>query len=328
MINRNLVLLSYGRDSEYFRAIFCILSFASWYEHKLEETRINVYTDNPDFFKPYLSHLNIEYILLTPVLMEDMLANTTYFHRRKVGVIDMTFKNFPAEDLIFIDSDTFFIASQKGLFDDYTPDRSFMHRLEYTLGGALDFFTAFNQDEHPRAFINYIKDREFQVNGKTEVFTADDYCWNSGVLGLSKTFSKYMPDVYQLTDAFYANSKWFISEQLAFGLVIQRVSDIQPVEDFIVHYWGKRQKELFDALLEEFFKQTSTADLQNKSFLKNVTSNWNNSFQIDVIMQQAEIAIKYKDWKTGLKKTIQLVVKFPFNPAIYKGLYAALNQAN
>lgn len=328
MINKNLVLLSYGKDSEYFRAIFCILSFVSWYEDHLNETRINVYTDNPDFFKQYLSHISIEYILLTPALMTNMLADTTYFHRRKVSVIDMTFKQFPGENLIFIDSDTFFISGYNPLLDNDDPKKSFMHRLEYTLGEALEFFTAFGQEEHPKAFMEYISNRQFHIQGKKEQFGPNDNCWNSGVLGLHNSFAKYLPDVFQLTDDFYANSKWFISEQLAFGLIIQRQSEIQPVESFVVHYWGKRQKELFDLLIEKFLTKTSAKDLANKSFIRVQTKKWNKAFEIDVILQQAEIAISQKDWKTITKKIIKLIFRYPFNEKTYKGLYAALNASN
>jgi len=324
MINKNLVLLSYGRNSEYLRAIFCILSFSSWHEHQLNEIRINVYTDDPDFFKPYLSHLNIEYISLTPALMKDLLGNTDYFHRRKVGVIDMTFQRFPAEDVIFIDSDTFFITGTHQLFATYTPGQSYMHRLEYTLADGLEFFTAFNQQEHPKAFIDYIAGREFQIDGQTVIFTKEDYCWNSGVLGLSHTFAKYMPDVFRLTDAFYANSKWFISEQLAFGLIIQRVSKIQPAEKFVVHYWGKRQKSLFDRLLSELFDKSSVKQIQDPAFLKETTISWNKEYEIDLIMEQAVIALTHNDWKTGVKKSIQAILKSPFNQTIYKELYTAI----
>lgn len=328
MINRNLVVLSYGRESEYKRAIFCILSFASWYKHKLNDTRINIYTDQPDFFKPFLNHLNtVDYILLTPELMDVMLDNTDYIHRKKVSVIDMTFRNHPNEDLIFIDSDTFFSSGANGLFDEYDAGKSFMHRLEYTLGEGLKFFSLFNQEEHPKAFMNYISSEEFIIDGQIEKFNENDYCWNSGVLGLSRSFNKFMPNVFELTDKFYANSNWFISEQLAFGLILQRFTKICATENFVVHYWGKRQKILFDQLLADLFMQNTFADLKRMSFIKKTTHKWKTKFEIDLIMEQATIAFSHKDWKHGIKKGVQAIFKEPFNSTTYKALYTAIKTA-
>ena len=325
MMNRNLVMLSYGRETEYQRAIFCILSFAAWYEQKLKDTRINVYTDQPDFFRPFLNHLdNVEYILLTAELMTEMLDGTDYIHRRKVSVIDMTFKRFPNEDLVFIDSDTFFISGTNALFDGYHPQESFMHRFEYTLGDGLKFFGLFNQDEHPKAFMNYISGKDFTIKGQTENFTEDDYCWNSGVLGLSKSFADLLPDVYQLTDKFYENSRWFISEQLAFGLILQRFTKISSAESFVVHYWGKRQKILFDQLLKDLFQKMNVKDLIQVSFIKDTTNSWNTKFEIDLILEQATIALSHQDWKHGIKKSLQAIFKGPFNAKTYKELYSAL----
>jgi len=327
MINKNLVLLAYGREVEYSRAIFCILSFIAWIEDQ-ERVRIIVYTDKPESFKPYLDDIQVTYHLLTPLLLDSMLAGTGFFHRRKIAVIDLTFKNFPDDDVLFVDSDTFFMANPVKILRGFENGKSFMHKREYDFRKGLELFTSFNQGEYPEAFLKFISGREFKINGKTEVFTDKDYSWNAGVLGLNKEFSSLMPDVFMLTDLFYANSKWFVSEQLAFSLILQRLTEIRPTDEFILHYWGNRQKLLLDKLLYRFFKETELEKLHDKEYLKAITSDFKIKVDIDIIIEQIEIAKKLNNTSYVIKKTADLILKNTFNPYAYKQVLKVLIKKN
>lgn len=309
MMSKNLVFLSYGSESEYYRAIFCVFSFLSWVESYADQVRIVIYTDQPEFFKKYLVELNIEYFLLTPEILEDMLDHKGFIHRRKVAVIDQTFKDFPGEYVLFIDSDTFFISPSRTLLEGPATGESFMHKREYTIEKGLAFFTSFNQGRYPAAFIEYISGRDFIINGKSESFNQQDYSWNSGVLGLNKDFAIYMAGVYQLTDDFYANSKWFISEQMAFSLILQRTTSIKPADDFLLHYWGKRQKVLMDKLIAELLNTYSVAELKNSNFIKPLTRKWKKRIESDLIMEQVSIALSSRSWLYGAKKCLQVAIR-------------------
>src|SRR5690606_10839570 len=126
---------------------------------------------------------------------------------------------------------------------------SCMYEREYTLQGGLDLYATFGEEEFPRAVIEYIEHSSLMTYGKTYDFNRYIYCWNSGVLALSRDFFKFMPDVCRLTDAFYKNTRWFISEQLALSFILSVSTRIEPAKSMVFHYWGKRQKSLIDSLI-------------------------------------------------------------------------------
>jgi hypothetical protein len=319
VINKNFVFLSYGKKSEYLRAIGCILSFFAWAGDQATHIRIVIYTDDPDFFKIRLADLNIEYFILTVDSLDELKAGTEFIHRIKVGVIGLTLQHFPNEELVFIDSDTFFIADPKEILDELAPGTSFMHKREYNFTDGLALFSSFNQEHYPRLFIDYISGREFVIDGSPEIFSTSDYSWNSGVIGLPKDFGRYMPDVFMLTDAFYANSQWFISEQLAFSLILQRRTRIKPAENFVYHYWGKRQKILMDGLIEKLFLQYSPADLMDGKLMRLLTKKWHLTIEADLIEEQAKISFSRGNLKYGIKKRVQLFLLKTFKLQLRDG---------
>lgn len=308
MINKNLVFLSYGRTAEYLRAVFCILSLSAWLEDEITNISIIVYTDNPDFFATYLGDFEIQYVVLTKEELLEMQAGTNFIHRIKVSAIDLTFKRFPDQEVIFIDSDTFFTADPVQLFNGLDAATSFMHKREYNFKEGLELYHSFNQQQYPEAFIGYIAGKEFSIGGKKVKFNTDDYSWNSGVLGLQKDFGAYMPDVIRMTDEFYANSQWFISEQLAFSLVLQRTTRIRSAEDFVFHYWGHRQKILADGLIADLFEQHA-ADLAKKSLMRAVTKKWQKMIAADLILEQANNGFAKGDYLYALKKRLHFLIK-------------------
>ncbi|WP_316814885.1 hypothetical protein [Pedobacter nyackensis] len=329
MTNKNLVLLSYGRESEYYRTIFCVLSFFAWTpRHKIDDVNVLIYTDNPFFFQEYFKDLKVEYVTLTETILMEMMGDTDYIHRRKVGVIDLTFKAFPERDLLFVDSDTFFIHETDEMLDGFAENKSFMHKREYNFEEGLALFSSFGQGQYPEAFINYITDREFVIGGSSERFSKYDYCWNSGVLGLDKSFASYLPDIFKLVDEFYNNSHWFISEQLAFALVLQKRTEIRPTDKFLLHYWGARQKVLVDGLLKELFDRTSPANFNDISFIRSVTKNWKNKIELDLVLEQAVMAFSLGHLKYGLKKSVQVFLHFPTDVKVYKELFCGIKRGS
>lgn len=311
MIKKNIVFLSYGSSSEFLRAIYCILSLSSWADLYNGELRLIIYTDQPDFFKTYLGGFNFVYVLLTSEMFLEMDCGKTYIHRRKVAVIDMTFTNYPDDDLIFIDSDTFFTAEPTLFFESLSESNSLMHKEEYKLSEGLELFRSFGQGHFPEAFINHISGREYVINGQSMIFNADDKSYNSGVLGLSKEFRHNMQDVFNLTDDFYEHSKWFISEQLAFSLILQRTTTIITTDKFITHYWGAHQKRLMDKLLTTLITPTGITELTDRDLMRKSVKKMQHLVDCDLISEQLEIALDQRDYKYAAKKRIQLfLLKF------------------
>ncbi|WEK21215.1 MAG: hypothetical protein P0Y49_08680 [Candidatus Pedobacter colombiensis] len=295
-------------------------------ETRKKGIRVLIYTDSTRFFHLYLKKFEIEYIVLTTEMLEEMSGEARYIHRRKVNVIDLTFQRFPDEDLLFVDSDTFFIHEIDGLLTGFCTGKSFMHKREYNFEEGLSFFNSFNQGHYPQAFINYISDRSFMIGGVLEKFNKYDYSWNSGVLGLTRDFASYMPEVYELTDAFYANSQWFVSEQLAFSLILQKRTEIRPAEKFILHYWGSRQKKLMDKLINNLFDSKSVVELNDLSFLRSMTKKWKKKIEIDLVLEQAVISFSKGYMVNGIKKSLQVLLYFPSDYSVYKELFLTIHK--
>jgi hypothetical protein len=102
------VLLSYGRESEYRRAIFTVLSFWARYSGPAEAVSTLLFTDNPAFFQPYLAGLPVHYVLLEEPRRLAMYGPHNYSFQVKVGILDEAMQAYPGSSLLYCDSDTFF----------------------------------------------------------------------------------------------------------------------------------------------------------------------------------------------------------------------------
>ncbi len=256
-----LVTQSFGRESEYRRAIFMIWSFRAHTKRFLE---VILFTDQPDYFTPYFKDQLVRYVLLTPERIKSMRGNIDFLHRMKIALIEEAFNICPDCDLIYADSDTFFVADTSGFIDSISPEISFMHTLEYA-------FQSLKEMPLPagvpfRAFLKLIEDREFLLaDGAPLKVKPDQTSWNAGVMFLHKSHIKFLPDVYALTDQFYPPTRNHASEQYAFSIVLQNRTKLLPCEEVVYHYWNRVKKNIMDDFLE---KKTHTL-LSNQSADKN-----------------------------------------------------------
>lgn len=315
MNSKNLILLSYGNETEYNRTIFCVLSFWAHYSGNTEKIRIVVYTDNQGYFEPFFNRINVSYVTLTPEMLVDMLGGSTYIHRRKVSVIDLTLKQYPAEDLIFVDSDTFFTKDPLPWLENLKRGISYMHLREYTFQDGLTLFSSFNQSKEPKAFIEFLESKPVKIGGEERSFSRNDFCWNSGVLGLTPDLSVYINDVFVMTDDFFKNSSWFISEQLAFSLLLQDRTRVLPSDEYVYHYWGKRQKKLVDVVLGKII---DTLPLKTKTDITGLTDRLQSKISDDVVKEQAVLALFTNNWKYAAKRILVALLKNPANISLFR----------
>ena len=192
-----------------------------------------------------------------------------------------------------------------------------MHLREYTFEAGLRLFTSFNQSKEPEAFIRFIESGPLEIGGNWENVDRTDVCWNSGVLGLSHTISPYLKDVFNLTDKFFENSSWFISEQLAFSIVLSRVSSIRGASSEVVHYWGKRQKALMDEKLATLLEPLASKIIK-PSLIRNSTTRLKRNIVEDRHKEQASIALSQGNLKYGIKQTLLAMLKNPKNILLLK----------
>ncbi|MBW3127689.1 hypothetical protein [Hymenobacter profundi] len=308
---KNLVLLSYGNMIEHRRAIGAVMSFWAWYSGNKEEVRTIIYTDNPDYFRSIAQDLPLEYVLLTLPILDAMLNGGNYIHRRKIAIIDETYKKYPLEEVLFIDSDTFFIADPKEWFNSFKEGKSFMHVAEFSFEKAVQHFASFQQEIYPISFINLIESKKFYIDDIEEQLHRNQLSWNSGVLGLPSNIAKYMKDIFALSDEFYEKTSWRISEQLAFSLVLQLKTEVHPSNQYVYHYWNPRQKVIMDSILTLLFNEGVTDQSQNRFFrrIRLSTKKWKEYIELNNAKYEIANSFNSKYYLRGCKYIVHTTLK-------------------
>jgi hypothetical protein len=297
----NLVILSYGRENEYRRAILAVLSCYAWLSEWARLERVIIFTDNADFLRPYLAGLEVDYKMLTPAKIQSSREPTGYSHRLKAVVINEAFQAYPGDNLLFIDSDTFVFADPKPLLMRISPTVNFMHVLEYPLQERSNGYES-------GQFLKLIEKETFVTSKGEERYHSSQFSWNSGVLGLSEATAAYMPDIFLLMDEFYVGSNWSISEQLAFALILQTRSKLLPSDSIVHHYWESSKKLAVDALLTTLLTP-KFADLVLSDKL-NIVSSLTKRLPADIVAylnmhpeinlrEEAIFSLYMKDFKKG-----------------------------
>ena len=316
----NLVVLSYGKESEYRRAVLAILSYYSWLASSEEVNRTIIFTDNPAYFEPYLFGLKVEYISLTKEKIRDMKGPANFIHRMKIAVLSEVFRAYPTDTIFYIDSDTFIQADPAPLLARISPAVSVMHVLEYALEG-------YRHEDTGGRLVQLIENQVFVTTKGDERFSPSHFSWNAGVLGLAPSMAAYLPDVFLLTDKFFAASTWHISEQLAFSLVLQTRTQIIPSDEVVYHYWQNTAKLAVDAILSGVFTQefATLPLLEKKKVLCPLTRSLPDQIP-SYLQKHPEIELRFlaigafhrKEFLTGYKLASSYLIKKPTDISFLK----------
>lgn len=325
---KQLVILAYGREVEHQRAIFAVLSFWAWYDGPKANVRTLVFTDQPAAFEPYFGGLPVQYELLTPERLAEWRGPDRYVHRVKLACLAHALHQHPGHDLLFCDSDTFFVAEADQLLQRLQPGTSLMHQREYRLEDAVNIYAAFHQAKYPRKLLALLDERTFLVGAQKVRFRKAQYSWNSGVLGLTAALAPAMPDVLALNDEVYAHTGWFTSEQIAFSLALPVLSRVLPAEQYVLHYWGQQQKQLMDSLLRGALTApfAQLALPERLARVRPLTLKWQRKVEISKDREGALYALGQGELVAGLKCTIKALIANPFNGAFLRELWQTLSQ--
>lgn len=321
-----LLLLAYGRETEYRRALLAALSCWAW--RPRQPLAATICTDQPDFFKPHLAELPVEYKLLTPAYLAEARGPQQYIHRVKAQLIAEAVAQHPHDELLFVDSDTFFKASPDSLLQNLAAGLPFMHLREYTLADAVAIYAEFNQAKYPRKLLALLASRSFQLGGEAVHFHAGQSSWNSGVLGLPHTLAPLLPDILTLNDELYAGTSWFICEQLAFSLALQATGPVQASDQFVYHYWSKSHKLLMDKVLASYF----TADFaalplaERLRRVRQQVPQFRQQLALDKAQEDALYALRRGRLAAGLKCAAKALLTNPLDGRFVRELLHVLRR--
>lgn len=244
-----LVIQSFGRETEYNRAILTILSYYAHTSLPIEKTRVLLFTDKPMYFSAYLNNLPVDYVLLTASKIKQMRGNIDFLHRMKIALIEEAFESIEGP-MLYADSDTFFIADPTPLMQQVSEEKAFMHLWEYRFESMRNL--PLPAGETFRAFLNLIENNKFKLADGTQISVSpDQVSWNAGVMLFHPDHARFIPDVYALTDQFYPDTKNHAAEQYAFSIVLQNNTTLQPCDQVIYHYWYRVKKQIVDLFLAE-----------------------------------------------------------------------------
>jgi len=323
---KNVILLSFGKEYEWKRGVFAILSFWSWFEGNKDNVRTIVYTDNPEYFKAYLSDFDITYVHTSLEEIRDIKSKSGgNMFRIKIAVVERTFLQYPEDDLLYVDTDTFFRTNPQSLLEEIKPGQSFMHLQERTFEDAVDWAKWENNgiidfQQFPKLFIKHIESKSFTIKNQEVNFNRFQFMWNAGVLGLNKEIASYIPNIYALNDEFYDKTVWRLSEQTAFSLVLETVSHLYEAVDYINHYWSyKKQVDLrLKELLTDSFKKLNLNSKQ--TVVKEFIQKLEKFLYHEKMISQTRDSFREKDFKSALKFGAKVFSSVPLNDDLVKSI--------
>jgi len=323
------LILGYGRETEPQRILFCALSFWAWYKGNRAEAQTIIFTDRPDFFRQPLAGLPVECRNLTPELLAELRGPQQFAHRIKVAIMEQVCRANPADEVMYSDSDTFFVMPVAPLRELLRPGCSFMHVPEYPLSEVLPIWSTFtppHQEQNAKRFMELIEAREFAFGAEKQQFHASQMMWNAGFIGLPPGAAPIMAGIMQLTEAFYKGSEWVMAEQVAFSLALQTHTKLVASTEFLFHYWGQRQKVFMDALLVDLEKHVpATLPLDARlAAVQKLTDTWRRAVRIDEARQTALLAFARGQMLAGMKQTTKVLLTNPLDTEFAKNALAAL----
>lgn len=315
-----LVTQSFGRENEYRRALFTILSFWAWYSGPASQVKTVLFTDAPDFFRPYLTDIEVEYVLLTPDKIRVMRGQIDFLHRMKIALIEEAFQRNPGAHMLYVDSDTFFTADALPWIQAFRPGRSFMHLLEYPYEECRNLPLPMGVTFH--AFLRLIEEQSFQTSRGTEHYTPQQESWNAGVMGLPAETLAMIPDVYQLTDQFYPPTQNHASEQYAFSLVLQTRTEMERCDQYVYHYWYRVKKQITDLILAEYFTPQFRSQpwAEKLRVAREITQRLPQDYERHPLMLQDNAVQAFNEdrFKEGYRQAWLALRKSPFTPSFLK----------
>ena len=325
----NLVIQSFGREYEYRRAILTVWSFYAYVTVRREDTQVVFFTDNPAYFEQYLYGLPVHYVLLTPEKIKQMRGEIDFLHRMKIAVIEEAF-SITQGDLLYVDSDTFFISDPVVKTATLSDTQSFMHLREYSFETLRD--AELPAGTTARAMYSLITSTSFRyANGHPVVVGTDQYSWNAGVMFLHRSVAGLIPDVYALTDQLYPSTRNHASEQFAFSIVLRNHMALEACDDVVYHYWYRIKKQIMDLFLARRLNYIWAAlPVQDKL---NEVRQWTSSFPqyLDKhVLTIRDNAIQYfniDDFGNGIRMAIKAVLRDPFNVEFTRNIFYHIRRA-
>lgn len=309
-----LVVQSFGKETEYRRAI---LTIQSYYVHCIprEAGQTYLFTDDPSYFQKFLIERPIRFFYISPEKIKNMRGDIDFLHRMKIAIIEESFLA-SNENLLYADSDTFFTSDPSPLMNEVNEHVSFMHLCEYRFDSLLKIGLPAGAPFH--AFVKCILENKFLMpDGSALKVMLDQYSWNAGVMMLDRAILKLLPEVYALTDYFLKPTQNHASEQYAFSVILQNSTDVRSCDKVIYHYWYRVKKEIMDQFLSEeiTLKWSELTEEKKETMIKEWTKVLPSHIDNHILMLRDNAIQSFHEnkFKEGYWFAAKAIAKKPFS---------------
>ena len=243
-----LLYQAYGNKANINEAKFSIISFCKVSASStISTTCIVIYTDQPEQFELFKKIKSIIIQHITQETIRNWYGPLEFAHRAKIKIIEDFFFKYPAANLLYVDTDTYFTADLADIFSEIANGTLFMHAFE---GVAIK-----NHPDSMNALwvkrLQKLFKYTFAVGDKKIKIPESTPLWNAGALGINSSYAFLINEVEALTDSIYKTSQVHIAEQIAFCYTLQSQAKVKGLDKVIFHYWNFKELR---PVLESFFE--------------------------------------------------------------------------
>ncbi|WP_151087513.1 HAD family hydrolase [Hymenobacter baengnokdamensis] len=253
----SIIYLAYGSEELQAEALYSILSY---YKVAQQPAQLLIYTDSPaSFNQVFGDHAGIIYPNVTPAEWQSWRGSSNKVYLLKAGVLSHAGRHYPG-NLLFVDTDTIWLADPAPLFTHIENGQCIMHVSEGRLATG---------NQLSRKVYRHLKNHTFVVGETQYTVTKNTVLYNSGVIGLLSAATR-ADEVILLADQLYATYNKHMMEQLAFGMWLATTGPIREAAPYVLHYWNLKaaRPQLAQLLrayagksLDEFYARATALNL-------------------------------------------------------------------
>ncbi len=246
-----LIFQAYGPEYILRECMYALLRFSHVHNTEMpDDLEIWIYTDQEDWFRRHFPDcpLPLHFREIDDTLIRQWRGEINFVHRLKIEVL-RDFCQGHSGNVIYLDTDTYFLASIGNIFENIRNGALYMHVQESIL----------SQEVNPmmRKLNRFLKKNEpLIIKGKQVHIPADIAMWNAGMLGFHTGHAPLLEEISQFTDEVYRIFPKHVVEQFAFSFYFQQTGNVKSSAAHIFHYWNFKEMR---AYLKSFFAHFSAA---------------------------------------------------------------------
>lgn len=257
---------------------FSFLSFLA--SSKGEKERVVIMTDYPQYYNRYKDMVTVKAI--TTDTITEWQGKHHFFWRAKIKAIESVVDEYPEDDIVYLDGDTFFYGD--------------VSEMKGVLKGSMAMM---HKDEgHPSAMMTKTLRMWNTIKGHTYAGVTigmQHNMWNAGVVALPSNKNKEAITLaLALCDGMLDDgAEPIVIEQYSLSIALQETYGLTPASPFIGHYWGNKPewiKLITDRMLAAYM--SGEAAMDDVEYLRTID------------FSEKPVYAHYSSWRDRLQKRL------------------------